>query len=163
MRRSSLFPAGLKHTPARRVAGLVAALWWAAQPWLTERYYEAQLGRGAYPPEADSIGIPIGYAKAAWVVVTPVLLVVVGLLLWRAYRPGAALLAFSRAHWARAAGSTVVAVGASALLVDSALGDWQDGYPALALAQLPGLLAIAWLRAGCAAEAQRGRTNAPAI
>ena len=84
--------------PRWLVAGLMT-IWWIATPAVDAAYYSTQARRGAYPPEADSIGIPIGQSVAGWLLLTPVILLLVFLALRRA--PGRVeLLGFDRSTFA---------------------------------------------------------------
>ncbi|MBK7999553.1 MAG: hypothetical protein IPK15_12775 [Verrucomicrobia bacterium] len=65
-------------TPKRKwVVWLLAVGNLLAMPLVEEVYYETNLRRGAYPPEADSIGIPIMQFIAGWVVTLPVFLALI--------------------------------------------------------------------------------------
>ena len=142
-----IFTGGIRRTPGRLLVGATATLWWLAQPWLVVRYYTMQLDRGTYPSNADSIVIPIGEDWVGWLLFSPVIAMLLVLAL-RRYEAGAAYAAFDRVRRWRSAAIAVLAVVAAVLVFDSAAVDYQDGYPALALAQLPGLLAVVWLYAG---------------
>jgi hypothetical protein len=149
-----LFPAGYGRTPHRALVVAVALAWWLAQPPLVAAYYDAQLRRGAYRPEADSIGIPIFTAWGAWGAVTPLVLAA---LAWTACR-GAAGLSYAAVDWGRRArtlGWTAVAALGAYVVLEAAVLDALDGHPWLALAQVPGVLAFAWLRSAVVAAPSR--------
>jgi hypothetical protein len=134
--------------------GATATLWWLVQPLLVVRYYSAQLARGAYPPEADSISIPIAEAWIAWLLASPVIAAMLFLAL-RRYRAGPAYRALDRVRPWRGAAIAVLAITATALVLKNAVADYRDGYPGLALAQFPGLLALVWLYAGNVRDERR--------
>ncbi len=75
----------------KRTVWLLALLSIFAQPFVEATYYAAALRRGAFPPEADSIGIPISQFVFGWLVSLPV----VFLFIWFALReyPGSVPLA----------------------------------------------------------------------
>jgi hypothetical protein len=56
---------------------VLIAVWWIAQPLLEVRFYQRELQRGAFPVNADSIGIPIAAFVLGWLIVTPVIVWVV--------------------------------------------------------------------------------------
>ncbi len=146
------FPGGITRTPRAFVVLIAAVAWWGPQPWLAERYYSLQLGRGAYPPEADSIMIPIGQAWMSWLLLTPL---VGGLTIWalRHYRLGVPTLTWHlKRPWFGAMVSLLAAL-AIAAIADSAVADYRDGYLVLALPQVIGILVVLWLRAGALGKA----------
>ena len=156
-----LFPSGVLRIPHRRVTTLTVAAWWIVQPIIVERYYSQQLWRGAYRPDADSIGIPIGTDWAFWLLSSPLVL----LFVWwavRRYQNGASYVALPRG--ARGYLATIITL--LAIIITSALAwaDLDDGYPLLAAAQIPGIVSLLWLRAGNAhtRPAPRGLTIAEA-
>src|SRR5262245_3590244 len=69
--------ADLRHRPTpqpmltRIRAAVLTAGWWLAQPFAEARYYQQELQRGAYPPDADSIAIPIARFVFGWLIVSP--------------------------------------------------------------------------------------------
>jgi hypothetical protein len=148
------FPAGLSSSPSRFVAALVATVWWLAQPPSVWFYYHAQYRRGAYPPDGDAIMIPIAQLAILWALVTPFVATALVIAL-RRYRAGQSYVAFDTT---RRLSSTLWSAffGIVALIIaEVAYYDAWDGYPLLALARVPGLLVLAWVRSSvCAPRAQ---------
>jgi hypothetical protein len=63
------------HTPkAKRTVWLLALISLLAEPFVEYVYYRTNLRRGAYPANADSIGIPIFQFAFGWVVTLPFVL-----------------------------------------------------------------------------------------
>lgn len=85
---------------AKRQFALFAALLYLTAPLFNAAYDMIEDGRGAYPPNADSIGIDIYYFTIALVVLSPVYAAAVWLAT-RGYRGGVSLLAFDtrRPFW----------------------------------------------------------------
>jgi hypothetical protein len=82
----------LIQTPKmKRTAWLLALVSILAQPLVEAVYYSTNLGRGAYPTDADSIGIPIFQFVFGWLLTLPVVIAFV----WFALReyPGSVPLA----------------------------------------------------------------------
>jgi hypothetical protein len=123
--------------------------------WL---YYNAQLRRGAYPPDGDTIIIPIANMTIVWTLATPFLAAAAATALWR-YRAGQSYIAFDTTRVVRSVlWSTVLGIVAL-IIAQSAYYDTHDGYPLLALAQVPGLLVLAWVRSSvCAPRARPAST-----
>ena len=65
-----------------------------SQPLVERVYYETNLRRGVYPPEADSIGIPIMQFMAGWLVTLPVVLAFIWFAL-REYPGSVSFLAYN--------------------------------------------------------------------
>jgi hypothetical protein len=76
---------------------LVCALWGVRIP-LVQAYYERTLHLGYYPPEADSIGIPIAGEAITTFVLFPVLVACLTLILRRFPTP-CSWLAWSKRQW----------------------------------------------------------------
>jgi hypothetical protein len=55
---------------------LLAAVLIATAPSVEANYYSIELGRGSYPTDADSIGLPIAQFTIGLLVVSPILLAV---------------------------------------------------------------------------------------
>jgi hypothetical protein len=111
----------LWRTP-QRVHGplLLGLVLYVAAPLLDIQYYSAMLRRGAYPTNADSIGLPIGFSFAASLLFAPVFLV----LLWvalRRYAPGTRLNVWRRDRMALTWAATLGCLAISALAVESAI------------------------------------------
>ena len=52
-----------------------------SQPLFTHFYYTTMLARGAYPPNADSIAIPIYHEFYAWIIFLPLELTIIAYIL----------------------------------------------------------------------------------
>ncbi len=65
----------LIQTPRlKRTVWLLVLLAVFAEPFVEYVYYSTNLERGVYPPDADSIGIPLFQFAVAWIVTLPVVL-----------------------------------------------------------------------------------------
>jgi hypothetical protein len=150
-------------TTRLRLVGLIV-VWWLAAPWVEALYYRTELARGAFPPEADSIGLPLGQHFIGWLAFTPVLVAIVLLALRGAPRRFS-LLAFDRGRPWWSGGWTV---GLGALALDhlwSAGAAAMRGHPADVVHSLVGVVALLALR-GAACAPRVGRTvgtAAPAV
>ena len=78
---------------SKRHFALFAAFLYAAAPLVEAAYYVTQQGRGAYPPDGDTIAIPIYEFAMGLLFLSPVYAVTVWLAV-RSYRGGRPLLAF---------------------------------------------------------------------
>jgi hypothetical protein len=148
------FPAGLARSPSRPVVAVTATAWWLAQPPMVWIYYHAQLRRHAYPHDADAIMIPIAQMTILWAIATPLVGAALVAALLR-YHPGQTYTAFDSARRLPSALWSVLMGIAALLIVNWAYYDVQDGYPLLALAQVPGLLVVAWVRSSLCAPHDR--------
>jgi hypothetical protein len=149
-----LFPAGPAKSPSRLVVALVATGWWLAQPPMVWFYYNAQLHRGAFPPDGDTIIIPIVNITILWALATPFVAAALVAALWR-YQAAQSYAAFDSTRRLRSVLWSVL-VGLVALIVgEFAYYDVRDGYPLLALAQVPALLVLAWVRSSLCASRDR--------
>jgi len=80
----------------RPVVSLLVAAWWLASPIVEAVFYSTEQSRGAYPPQADSIVIPIFKFAIVWVLLTPFVAGLIWLALrlaparfpWLAFDPG---------------------------------------------------------------------------
>jgi hypothetical protein len=149
-----LFPASLSRSPSRLVVALVATGWWLAQPPMAWFYYHAQYRRGAYPPDGDTIIIPIVNTTILWALATPFVAAALATALWR-YRAGQSYAAFDTARWLRSALWSLLLTIVALIVAQSAYYDAVDGYPLLTLAQLPGLFVLAWVRSSLSASRDR--------
>ena len=109
------------RTP-QRVHGplLLGLVLYTAAPLLDAQYYSTMLRRGAYPPNADSIGIPIAFSFAAGLLFAPVFLG----LLWvalRRYVPGTPLGVWRRDRMIVSWAASVGCLAVGALAVESAI------------------------------------------
>ena len=92
--------------------GLLLA--YGATPLAVASYYSTELRRGAYPVEADSIGIPIYQSIVFLLTMTPVV-VIAGWMAVRNYRPSASLWAWAPSRpvaatlWTTFLGATALA------------------------------------------------------
>ena len=146
--------------PRWAVAAL-ATLWWATEPLAAATYYEEELRRGAYPPNADSIMIPISQNTMGWLLFTPAMVLVAALAFWRAPRR-VRLLAFDRARpiwcgvWSVAFG--LLSIDGARWLARSLIEHhwWDAGHSAL------GVVAALALRAAlCEVRQAQGSASAP--
>ena len=72
------------HTPPKAwQLALIAAAIYVSAPFFAIAYYGEMLRKGAYPPLADSIGIPIYYTSRAAILLGPVFCLLLILILWR--------------------------------------------------------------------------------
>ena len=90
---------------------LLAAVLYVTAPLVDASYYVIQQGRGAYPPDADTIAIPIFQFAIALLIVSPVYAVAVWLAI-RSYQGGRSLLAFDTTRPVRSVLWSVVLAGA---------------------------------------------------
>src|SRR6476646_8127516 len=72
---------------------------WAARLWLIPFYYQKTLELGYYPPEADSIAIPVVYHAFMTIVLAPVLTLCLWLLLRRSSADRRTWFAWNRSRW----------------------------------------------------------------
>ena len=77
-------------------AAMVLAAWWLVVPFAETRFYQHELERGAYPTDADSIGIPIAASVFGWLLLTPLIAWIVWWLVWRGSPARFSWLAFDR-------------------------------------------------------------------
>ena len=102
-------------TPRTKGAVLaLALLLFLSAPLAELSYYGSELASGAYPPEADSIGIPLFYFVVALLVTAPLTWGFVWLCV-RRYPGRVSLLAWDRARPIRSAVWTVLIVAAAVL------------------------------------------------
>ena len=83
----------LQTPPTKTHIAALAAAFWLSVPVFNAAYYIFQRERGAYPTNADSIGIPIITQSIAWLVLTPVFALLAWIVL-RNYRGGRSFLAW---------------------------------------------------------------------
>jgi hypothetical protein len=110
------------RTPRSKWLVIVAALvLYAVTPVVETLYYLTELARGSYPPNADSIGIPVYQTILSLAVVAPLYLI----LLWlstRHYAVGARLTAWNPNTAIRGFLWTAICGGLAALLlIDGAI------------------------------------------
>lgn len=141
---------------------LFAALLYITAPVVDAVYYITQQGRGTYPANADSIGIPIYEFALALLLLSPLYVVVVWLAV-RSYRGGRPLLTFDTTRLVR---STLW----SLLLGGLALYNLGDGaYSAYRLLPLDTISALLWaylllcLRSSLAGNSGRQAERQPAL
>jgi hypothetical protein len=113
-------------------------------------YYRTQLSRGVYPSHADSIAIPIANMTIVWAIATPLVVVALVAAL-RRYRAGQSYAAFDTARRLPSALWSVLLGIVAYLIAEGAYYDAREGYPLLALAQVPGLFVVAWVRSSLCA------------
>ncbi|SRR6266404_1566890 len=131
----------------RKAVALLVLAWWIANPFVEAMYYKTELGRGAYPPNADSIAIPIARFVLSWLLLTPLVAWTVWWVLRRA--PGRfSWLAFD--HGRRVWSATwSVAFGLFALSeLQFALASTARNHPEDVMEALIAALAAMALRAG---------------
>jgi len=74
----------LTQTPPKAwQLALVALIIYASAPLFAIAYYGEMLRKGAYPPDADSIGIPIYENNRAAIILAPVFCAILFIILWR--------------------------------------------------------------------------------
>lgn len=113
---------GLLKTPRSLwiVAGL-AALLYVVAPLENIVFLRTQLDRGAYPVNADSIGIPIYMFTTGFLILSPVYVLFAYAAL-RRYIGGVSLLAFDADRWLRSTFWTLIYGGLAAVAI------YQVGY-----------------------------------
>jgi hypothetical protein len=130
----------------RTMAGAMFGFWWVTQPIVVAVFFRRELFRGAYPTDADSIGIPIFGFAIIWALLTPL----VAWIVWRGLRQApehSSLLAFDRM---RPVAATAWSVGFAIMILEefqsgiSALG---SRYPEGVLSGLIGVVSAVALRA----------------
>lgn len=105
-----------------------ALAWLALQPVASWIYFDTELRRGAYPPEADSIIIGQVSAVAGWVIMLPLFLG----FLWLCFRdyPGrVSLLRFSRERPVWATVWTVMLLALAGVELRSLAGSLVEWFP----------------------------------
>jgi hypothetical protein len=147
----------------KTTAGVMFGFWWVTQPIVVAVFYRTELFRGAYPTDADSIGIPIFGFAIIWALLTPL----VAWTLWRGLRQApehSSLLAFDRM---RPVAATAWSVGFAIMILEefqsgiSALG---SGHPEKVLSGLIGVVSAVALRAVlCGPRLERNATQQPAV
>jgi hypothetical protein len=121
------------RTPRSRwslLLGLLLA--YCATPLAVASYYSTELRRGAYPVEADSIGIPIYQSVFVLLTMIPVVFIA-GWMAVRNYRPSAVLWAWAPSRPLAAAfwSTFLVAAALAQVLVAVALAQTGHGLPAI--------------------------------
>jgi len=61
-------------TLPRTIALYLAAVWFSS-PFVEIVYYQIELKRGSFPPEADTIMIPIMNFTISWIMLTPLIII----------------------------------------------------------------------------------------
>jgi hypothetical protein len=148
------FPAGLSRSPNRLVVALVATAWWLAQPPMVWFYYHAQYRRGAYPADGDAIMIPIASLAILWALATPFVVAALVIAL-RRYRAGQSYVAFDTTRRLRSTLWSAFFGIVALIIAEVAYYDAWEGYSPLALARVPGLLVLAWVRSSICAPGAR--------
>lgn len=128
------------------------------QPWLTARYYRFMWHRNVYPPDGDSIAIPIVSNFLAWLIWAPLLIYA----LWRAFRQIAApphALAWDRTRPAKSGVVTLVCLAAAGLAAEDipqavAWKNWAEVAYSIAWC-------VAWLVVRAAALSPKNPAKAP--
>ena len=131
----------------------LAAVLYVTAPLVEAVYYRTQDERGAYPPNADSIGIPIFAFAVGVLILSPFY----ALAVWgaaRSYRGGLSLLAFDRARPARAIFWSVTLGGLALYGVGSAVYSAVQVLPLDCLASLLWAYLLACLRSSLAGGEQ---------
>ncbi len=130
--------------PALVFAG-ACALWITRMPLVTA-YYERTQQLGYYPPEADSIGIPIASNAVVTVMLFPA--IVLGLwLILRNFPACYSWLAWNKNHWFMSAFWTAICGYLLYLTFDYGRENWQIGLPLNVLSNCGCLLLWFELRA----------------
>jgi hypothetical protein len=112
------------RTPrSRTIVLLAAAVLFLTAPAVVARYYYVELGRGLFPSDADSIGIPIFGFTILLLVTAPITWGFVWLCV-RRYPGGVSLAAWNPLRPLWALGWTIVIVGAIAMFL--VLTPWKD-------------------------------------
>lgn len=118
---------------------LVFCVWlvlWAARLRLIPDYYQRTFELGYYPPEADTIAIPIAGNGIMTILLAPVLAVVFWLLLRRSPVERRTWLAWNRKRWIISLAWTVVFVACALSVISGLAEDIRIRLPFNALADI---------------------------
>ena len=145
----------MSHRVPKWTAAMLTAVWWLTLPLAEAAFYVEESRRGAYPPDADSIGIPIGQNVIGWLILSPLVIAVAALAL-RGAPPRVRWLAFDRTRPLRA-GAWTLLLGALAggelwtAVQGAATSHWAD----VANGALGVAAALALRAAGCETREQQ--------
>jgi hypothetical protein len=104
------------------------AFWWMPQPVAAWWFYHLELELGAYPIDADGIGIPILLFIAGWLVWTPLIVWLVWWIATRGSRGPLSWLAFDRAHAIWCGLWSLLLVVAALVQIRSTWASLRDGF-----------------------------------
>lgn len=117
------------YTPGKRFVPWVLALGWLSlQPVASWVYYETNLRRGAYPPEADSIIIGQMQAVIGWGITLPVFLAFFWFCL-RHYPGRVSLFAFDRKRPLRSSVWTVILLAGAGVEISALIRSVAEWFP----------------------------------